>query len=162
MLSLQDCLDLTDLSDAELAAIARHEKIPPIVALELGHRLIQNAGGIETLRQFILDNILGAQRQHRCGDCEQFSRTLSDYNEKNPERSKTPPDQVERLQELLAIGQSQEISELSESLDERRTDALREVQEAKDCNDCCACGRLSLRLVRLLESVDDDSVTSKT
>ncbi len=36
MLSLQDCLDLTEISDGELAAIARHEKIPPIVALVVG------------------------------------------------------------------------------------------------------------------------------
>lgn len=162
MLSLQDCLDLTDLSDAELAAIARHEKIPPIVALELGHRLIQTASGIETLRQYILDDIMSAQRQNRCGDCEQFSRTLAEYNEKNPECRKAPSGQVERLHELLAIGQSEEIERASPESDERRTDALREVQEAKDCHDCCACGRLSLRLVRLLESVDDDAVTSKT
>nr|NIS43780.1 hypothetical protein [Desulfuromonadales bacterium] len=82
---LQDCLDLSDLSDAELAAIARHEKIPPIVALELGHRLIQTPAGVETLRQFILDDIRGAQRQNRCGDCEAFSRTLAGYNEKYPD-----------------------------------------------------------------------------
>jgi len=33
MLSLKDCLDMSEVSDAELAAIARHERIPPIVAL---------------------------------------------------------------------------------------------------------------------------------
>ncbi len=162
MLSLQDCLDLTELSDAELAAIARHEKIPPIVALELGHHLIQTAGGVETLRQFILDDIMSAQRQNRCGDCEEFSRTLADYNEKHPERREAPPDQVERLHELLAIGQRDESRQAFRGSNKRRKIALREVQKAKDRHDCCACGRLSLRLLRRLETVGDAAVESKT
>ena len=161
MLSLQDCLDLTDLSDGELAAIARHERIPPIVALELGHQLIQTAAGVETLRQFIHDDIMSAQQQNRCRDCEQFSRTLADYNEKHPEGRSAPPDQVERLHELLAIGQSEEIGKLPKGSVKRRKIALRDVQKAKDRHDCCACGRLSLRLLRLLEIAGDDAAASK-
>ena len=161
MLSLQDCLDLTDLSDAELSAIARHEKIPPIVALELGHRLIQTDAGVETLRQFIHDDIMSAQRQNRCRDCEQFSRTLADFNEKHPDGQSAPPDQVERLHELLAIGQSEEVGKVSKGSVKRRKIALRDVQKAKGHHDCCACGRLSLRLLRLLETFDN-AAASKT
>jgi len=155
MLSLQDCLDLSDLSDAELAAIARHEKIPPIVALELGHRLMQTAAGVETLRQFIHDDIMSAQQQNRCRDCEQFSRTLADYTEKHPEDRSIPPDQAERLQELLAIGGSEKLEKASKGSAKRRKFARRDVQEAKDRHDCCACGRASLQLLRLLDSADD-------
>jgi hypothetical protein len=161
MLSLQDCLDLTEISDGELAAIARHEKIPPIVALELGHLLIQTAAGVETLRQFIHDDILSAQRQIRCRDCEQFSRTLADYNEKHPKGPSAPPDQVERLHELLAIGQREELGKLPKDSVKRRKIALRDVQKAKDRHDCCACGRLSLRLLRLLEIAGDDAAARK-
>jgi hypothetical protein len=162
MLSLQDCLDLTEISDGELAAIARHENIPPIVALELGHLLIQTAAGVETLRQFIHDDILSAQRQNRCRDCEQFSRTLADFNEKHPDGQSAPPDQVERLHELLAIGQREELGKLPKGSVKRRKIALRDVQKAKDRRDCCACGRLSLRLLRLLEIAGDDAAASKT
>ena len=162
MLSLQDCLDLTDISDGELAAIARHEKIPPIVALELGHLLIQTAAGVETLRQFIHDDIMSAQRQNRCQDCEQFSRTLADFNEKHPDGQSAPPDQVERLHELLAIGQSEEVGKVSKGSVKRRKIALRDVQNAKGRHDCCACGRSALRLLRLLEIAGDDAAASKT
>ena len=151
MLSLQDCLDMADLSDAELAAVARHEKIPPIVALELGHRLIQTAAGVETLRQFIHDDILSAQRRNRCRDCQEFSRTLADYNEKHPDDRGAPPHQADRLRELLAIGRSEEIEKVSKGSASRRKFARRDVQEAKDRHDCCACGRASLRLLRLLD-----------
>ena len=155
MLSLQDCLDLSDVSDAELAAIARHEKIPPIVALELGHRLVQTPAGVETLRQFILEDLLSAQRKSRCRDCEEFSRTLAGHNEKHPEDRPAPPGQAERLCELLAIGQGETAGKASKGPDRQRKAALRDVQEAKQRHDCCACGRLSLKLLRLLENAED-------
>lgn len=155
-LSLQDCLDMSDLSDAELLAIARHEKIPPIVALELGHRLIQTPEGVETLRQFILDDILGAQRLNRCRDCEQFSRTLADYNEQHPDHRKIPPYQAQLLRELLAIGQGEELARTAEEFDDRQTAAQDEVEQAKERHDCRACGRLSLALVHLLDVAGDD------
>jgi hypothetical protein len=159
MLNLQDCLDMADLSDAELVAVARHEKIPPIVALELGHQLIQSPAGVETLRQFIHDDILSAQRQNRCRDCEEFSRTLAVYNEKHPDDRGTPPHQADRLRELLAIGQSEEIEKASKGSASRRKFARRDLQEAKARHDCCACGRTSLRLLRLLGSGDDEAVS---
>ena len=155
-LTMQDCLDMSGLSDDELLAIARHEKIPPIVALELGHRLIQTPKGVETLRQFILDDIMGAQRLNRCEDCEQFSRTLADYNEQHPDRRKISPEQAELLRELMAIGHAVEIGRIAEDPGEPQTAALHEVEEAKERHDCRACGRLSLALVRLFESAGDD------
>ena len=151
-LTLQDCLDMSELSDAELLAIARHEKIPPIVALELGHRLIQTPEGVETLRQFILDDIMGAQRLSRCRDCEQFSRTLAEYNEQHPDRRKIPAYQAQLLRELLAIGAGEELGREAHAFDERQAAAHEEVEQAKERHDCRACGRLSLQLVRLLES----------
>jgi len=153
---------MSGLSDAELLAIARHERIPPIVALELGHRLIQTPAGVETLRQFILDDIMSSQRKSRCRDCEQFSRTLADYNEQHPDCRKIPPDQAQLLRELMAIGQGEEIGRAAESTDEGQTLALREVEEAKDRHDCGACGRLSLALVRLTDSAGDTAGADKS
>lgn len=157
MLSLQDCLDLTELSDGELAAIVRHEKIPPIVALELGHRLMQTPGGMETLRQFILDDVASAQRQNRCRDCEAFSQALAGFMEKHPEGQSLPPDQSERLPELLAIGKGEEAGKAAKRSAKRQKAALRDVEEAKARHDCDACGRLSLRLLRLVEGQDSSN-----
>jgi hypothetical protein len=41
MLTLQDCIELSELTKEEILAIARHEHIPEIAALELGHYLVQ-------------------------------------------------------------------------------------------------------------------------
>ena len=68
MLSFQDCLDLADVSESEIAAVLAHEHIPPIVALELGHYLLQTAEGREKLQGLIVDDVLAAQVRHHCGD----------------------------------------------------------------------------------------------
>ena len=155
MLSLQDCLDLSDLSEAELAAIVRHERIPPIAALEMGHRLIQTPAGVEALRRFILEDLAGAQRRKRCRDCAAFSQALADVEAKRPDcRS---PDPAEGVAELLAIGRAEEAWTPPRRLREAWQDALRDVQDAKERHDCCACGRASLRLLRLLATAGDDA-----
>ncbi len=41
MLSLQDCLDMCELSEDEVLAIAHHEHLPEITAAALGHCLVR-------------------------------------------------------------------------------------------------------------------------
>lgn len=152
MLSLRDCLDLADVSEAELIAISRHEHIPAIVAVELGEKLIKSAGGRAQLRQIILDDIAGAQQHGRCKDCELFSRALRDFIERHPDRRQPPSGRDESLRELLAIAEACEVQQAAKGSKGERAGALRRLQEAKDRHDCCACRRLSLGLVRLLDA----------
>ena len=37
MLTLQDCIELSELSEEEILAIAEHEHIPEMLAIELGN-----------------------------------------------------------------------------------------------------------------------------
>lgn len=57
MLSLQDCLDLSDLTEEEIGAIADHEHVPPVVAAELGNTLLKTTAGRCLLKLYLLDNI---------------------------------------------------------------------------------------------------------
>jgi hypothetical protein len=43
MLTIQDCIELSELTEEEILAIARHQHIPEMAALELGNYLIQTA-----------------------------------------------------------------------------------------------------------------------
>jgi hypothetical protein len=61
MLTLQDCLDLCELSESEIAAIAEHEHIPMIAATELGAYLLHRPHGVERIRQMIVDDIAAAK-----------------------------------------------------------------------------------------------------
>jgi hypothetical protein len=61
MLSLEDCVALSCLTEEEIAAIAEHEHLPMIVAAELGNYLVQMQGGGHYIKQMIRDDIKAAQ-----------------------------------------------------------------------------------------------------
>src|SRR5262245_37179917 len=64
MLTLKDCIDLSNLSDAEVAAIAEHEHVPEIVAAEIGCELINTSAGRLVLKRYIRENMKHAKAQH--------------------------------------------------------------------------------------------------
>lgn len=57
MLCLEDCLELCELEQDEVAAIAEHEHVPIIVAAEIGCQLLKTDEGITRLHRMILDDI---------------------------------------------------------------------------------------------------------
>ena len=61
MLTYEDCLALTRLTDEEVDAIAVHEHLPEIIALELGHYLCETPNGERCLSRMILDDIEAAR-----------------------------------------------------------------------------------------------------
>ena len=42
MLTLEDCIEMSDLTEAEILAIAEHEHIPTIAAAALAHYMVQD------------------------------------------------------------------------------------------------------------------------
>ncbi len=61
MLTLQDCIELSDLTEDEILAIAEHEHVPEMVALELGNYLVHTASGEKSIKRMILDDIAHAR-----------------------------------------------------------------------------------------------------
>jgi len=64
-LTFDDCLGLCDLSEAEILAIAEHEHLPAIAALELGNYLVHSPDGEQRVKAMIRDDIAAAIA---CGD----------------------------------------------------------------------------------------------
>jgi hypothetical protein len=84
MLTLQDCLDMCDLTPEIVEAIAEHERLPPILATELGNCLACSNGGLAVIHQFILEELAEASER---GDRRQLARlrhTLSDFRHAHP------------------------------------------------------------------------------
>jgi len=50
MVSLKDCIDMCDLTEEEVVAIAETEKLPAIVAAQVGCTLLRSEGGVEYIR----------------------------------------------------------------------------------------------------------------
>jgi DNA repair protein RadC len=57
MLTIEDCIGLSELTEEEIIAIAQHEHIPEIAALEMGNYLIQTASGERRIKAMIVDDI---------------------------------------------------------------------------------------------------------
>jgi hypothetical protein len=60
-LTLEDCIGLCGLTEQELRAIAEHERIPEIAAVEMGNYLCQSPEGERLIKSMILDDIAVAR-----------------------------------------------------------------------------------------------------
>lgn len=63
MLTYQDCVALCGLNGREVEAIAEHEHIPPIIAVELASYLCRNSAGELCIQHYILDDIAAAEKR---------------------------------------------------------------------------------------------------
>jgi hypothetical protein len=57
MLTLEDCIALSELTEEEILAIASHERIPEIAAAELGNYLVCREDGEWVIKVMIRDDI---------------------------------------------------------------------------------------------------------
>jgi hypothetical protein len=62
MLTLKDCVALSELSEDEVNLIAEHEHVPEIVAAEMGNDLLHSADGVSTIKAYLLDCVEHARR----------------------------------------------------------------------------------------------------
>lgn len=63
MLTFEDCLGLCDLTEDEIDAIAEHENISELAALELAEYLCQQEDGALRVRRMIVEDIEAAQKR---------------------------------------------------------------------------------------------------
>jgi len=56
-LTFDDCVNLCDLTEAEILAIAEHEHVPAIAALELGNYLVHTADGERRVKDILRDHL---------------------------------------------------------------------------------------------------------
>lgn len=60
MISLEDCVALCGLTEAEVAAIAEHEHVPEVAAAILGQYLLHQEHGPDRIRAMLVDDIRAA------------------------------------------------------------------------------------------------------
>jgi S-ribosylhomocysteine lyase LuxS involved in autoinducer biosynthesis len=63
MLTIQDCIELSELTEEEILAIAEHEHIPEMAALELGNYLVHTPTGEKRIHEMIVDDIEAARHE---------------------------------------------------------------------------------------------------
>lgn len=84
MLTYEECLEMCDLSDAEIDAIAEHEHVEPMIALALGKYLVEH-DGCSQIKQYILDDIDVARSQGNTEKMALLTKTLCHFVTTHPE-----------------------------------------------------------------------------
>jgi hypothetical protein len=81
VLTFEDCLGLCELSEEEIRAIAEHEHLPEIVALELGDCLIRGPSGELLVGHMVIDDIRAAEKRGDLVHAAQLKQTLRHFIE---------------------------------------------------------------------------------
>lgn len=84
MLTFEDCLGFCELTEDEVLAIAEHEHLPAMLAVELGKCIIRGANGELLIQRMIVDDILGAQRRGDVARAARLKQTLRHFVEEHP------------------------------------------------------------------------------
>lgn len=83
MLTFEDCLGLCELSEEEIRAIAEHEHLPQIVALELGNYLMRGPDGQLLVSLMFIDDIRAAERRSDLVHAAMLKRALRRFIEQH-------------------------------------------------------------------------------
>ena len=85
MLTFKDCLDYAELTEEEILAIAEHEHMTEIAALELSEYLVQRPDGVVVIKRMILDDIEDAKRSEDRERELRLKAALKHFVETHPE-----------------------------------------------------------------------------
>jgi len=87
MLTIEDCIGLSELTEEEILAIAQHEHIPEMAALELGNYLVQTTSGEKRIKAMIVDDINDARRAGNVHRAAALKLCLKHFLEQHSGRS---------------------------------------------------------------------------
>jgi hypothetical protein len=80
-------VELSDLTEEEIEAIAEHEHLPEIAALEMGSYLVHTEEGIPMIKRIILDDIEEERRRGHDQKVLQLKLVLKHFVETHPQHS---------------------------------------------------------------------------
>ncbi len=79
MLTWEDCIGIIDLDEDVVDAIAEHEHVPEIIALELANYLVHDPDGVPRIKRMILDDIESARARGDTDHLNHLRRTLQHF-----------------------------------------------------------------------------------
>lgn len=74
MLTIEDCIQMSELTEEEIAAIAEHENLPALAATGLGHHLLYRPDGMRRIIGMI-ENSIGLAKKR--GDAVRTAKLQS-------------------------------------------------------------------------------------
>lgn len=86
MLTMQDCLDYSDLSEEEIHMVAHHEHIPYSAAAHLACTLVQDKAGEKRLRDMLAEVVSETEHKGQMEDLQVAKQAFRNYNQHHPYR----------------------------------------------------------------------------
>ena len=83
MLTIRDCIDMCQLTEDEIAAVAEHEHVPDIIALEMGNYLCVTTEGERRLSHMIVEDIETARARGNLAHAAKLRRVLQHFLERH-------------------------------------------------------------------------------
>lgn len=84
MLTIDDCIGLSGLDEDEIDAIAEHEHIPEMAAVEMGYWLNLTEDGQREIGRFLVDDLETARARHHEPHATALAATLRHFVECHP------------------------------------------------------------------------------
>ena len=84
MLTREDCLALCELSEEEVAAIAEHEHVPEMIAMEMGQYLCHTPDGEARIERMIIEDINAARSSGNIAHMAKLVSVLRHFVETHP------------------------------------------------------------------------------
>lgn len=85
MISLEDCVGMSGLTEEEILAIAEHEHVPESVACGIAQYLSDTEKGLKTVRNMIIDDIRAAQGRGDKDHTRELLHVLHHFLRSHPE-----------------------------------------------------------------------------
>jgi hypothetical protein len=85
MISLEDCVALSGLTEEQVLAIAEHEHLPEMAATALAQYLLRREQGMEKIRDMIVDDIRRAQQREDKAHTLTLLHVLHHFLKSHPE-----------------------------------------------------------------------------
>lgn len=84
MLTYEDCVEASELTEEEIDAVAQHQRLPEIAALEMGNYLVRTPEGVPVLKKIILEDIETARRHGHPEKALELKLVLKHFVETHP------------------------------------------------------------------------------
>src|SRR6476620_951941 len=91
MITVEDCIAMCDLDEAEVLAIAEHEHIPEIAAAALAHYLLHQEHGAERIRDMLRDDIRAVRTRNDRNHARELFMALRHLLSCHPEAMPSRP-----------------------------------------------------------------------
>ncbi len=79
MLTLRDVINFTELTGAEVDAIAEHEHVSQVSATVLGNSLLESGKGVREIERFIRENLENSELDAQPNKAEYLEEILSQF-----------------------------------------------------------------------------------